>query len=403
MHPHLPRRRGSASGRLLPLAALLLAAQPVAAQLEGEPYAAAQLTYDSNLLRFRDADEAQAVSGKRERADTVQALRAGVALQYTLGLQRFYGGAEHRELRYERNEQLDHSEHRVLGGLQWQVAHVADGVLEAEEDKRIESFENRNSDALSLVTQRRLRSENRLAVTPDWQLQLDLTGERQRHSLESSRNYDRDEEAARVAVARTAPSLLNGGLSLEQRRGDYPEREPREGLAESYDQRTAELFAVWASPVSSLRVEIGHTRRDNEGENVEGFGAVTGSVSWDRGSDGKHQLRLEGFREIRSVEEVDANAVTETGVSLGLDWFVTAKTVLRTVGQWRHSDFAETSASAGHGRRDQDYSAELALQYKPLFWLSLQPLLALERRRSNRQDREYEDVRVGLELELRYD
>lgn len=374
-------------------------------KIEGEPYASAEVVYDSNLYRVADDREAIALNGSPEQSDTIFLYTVGAGLQYKIQSQRLYGGGEWRRQEFDRNSELDHDEHLLVGGLEWSLGPVTDGRIELREEERLESFRNRGNADLSIQTDRRAMADTRIAIMPEWLLQLKADTLSYHYSLERSRNYNLEEDGGRIALRRNSDSLVNLGVSYEYRDGRYPERGPNAGVPESYTQQTLQLTAEAKTPVSLLRAEIGRSDRQNEGLNVDDVSGVTGEISWRREQTDKHTLRLKAFRRVNSVDQVNSNAALETGFGGGVDWLIGANALLQADYEWSKSEFdGSPIGSLGLDQiEDRQQRAELSVVYRPVFWFSLTPELAYERTSSNRQVREFDDVRVGLIVEFRYD
>ncbi len=94
-----------------------------------------------------------------------------------------------------------------------------------------------------------------------------------------------------------------------------------------------------------------------------------------------------------------------TGFGGGVYWLIGANALLQADYEWSKSEFdGSPIGSLGLDQiEDRQQRAELSVVYRPVFWFSLTPELAYERTSSNRQVREFDDVRVGLIVEFRYD
>lgn len=391
------------------LLCLALAAWPLAAPaglLEGEPYVSFKLERDSNVFRFEDRAEAMAVSGDQELADTRRRYAAGMALQYSFGLTRLSLGGELRRVEYAHFEQLDHDSHRVYADADWQLGRVASGSLGVEQERRLESFADRDSDELSLQSDTRAHAAGTLALTPRWALQTRLDTRRLRNSSASSRNYNLDETSGSVGGVYLGLPVGTAGASIEYVRGRYPEREAAAGVTDRYDQLSVKLNGTWRpSGLSTLRLSAGHTRRDGAGGAAGDFSGFTGRAAYERRWSGKTTLHAELFRRVVSAGEVDANFIAQNGVGAGFDWQAATKLGVFGSYELRRDDYDGSPALdvGGDARRDHLQQAELGLEYKPVFWLSLTPSVAYEQRDSNRERRSYEGTILSLEVEARYD
>ncbi|HEX4871856.1 MAG TPA: hypothetical protein VFV27_06035 [Nevskiaceae bacterium] len=382
---------------------LLLPVAGLAGTLEGEPFLRYRVEHDSNLFRLESEAQAEQLTGDPERGDRLQVLGVGAALQYSWGLQRAFVGAEARRQRYQRNPQLDHSGHELQAGLDWQAGRALDGELRLDQEKRIQSFNEREDRALGFVEERRLEAAARLAVTPRYGFRAQVENRQSRNSLLRSRFSDLDENSLRLEALYTGEPVASAGLALDLAVGRYPARQAGNGVTREYEQIGLNLTSDWRpSGLSRLSGEIGQTFRDNDG-GEDDFSGLTGRLAYQRTVSGKTRLTAELFRRVESVEEIDANYVEETGLGLGLNWQAMSKIGLFGRYEWREAAYEGGTASADGGREDRIQQADLKLDWRPLTGFTLTPGLLYEQRDSNRALRSFEDVRLYLDLEARYD
>lgn len=402
--PGFALRKPRPWARLLAGGLVFSVASAAHAELEGEPYAAAKWTHDSNLFRVKNADEAESLTGQRQLDDDLLTLTVGAGLRYTMGIQQVYGGYEWNRLQYQRNDALDHNEHRGVFGANWKLGTTLKGTLEASDTTHAESFADRDNADLSLWKQRRVESDNRYSFMPDWEFQLKLDDARTRYSLESSNNYALDEGGVRYGIAQAGAARLNFGLAHEIRWGDYPNRSASEGLTEKYRQQSLLVSAEYGREPSRWHLELGQTWRNNEGLDVSNFSGPTGKLTWEYAYSVKTRGTLELYREVESVEELDANEEVRSGLRVGAEWLPTVKISVRGHVELSKDDYQGGGSDADTGaRKDHRRAASLALEYRPVFWLFITPSVEYDRRTSTEDDREFNDTMGMLEVKFRYD
>lgn len=392
-------------------AALVLAMWTAAAGaglLEGEPYAGIELRFDDNLFRFSGRDEALATRGDPQLSDWRSQIRLGAVLQYSLGLQRVVAGAQWQRNRYRHASELDHDAHEAGVEYLWAVGRVADGRLRGRWRDQLDYFEDRDTANPGFRRSLELNALGRLHVTPRWRTELEADAQRVRHSLPESRNFNRDERSLRVGVAYQIRDFSYLGVSLRIGRGDFPERavDPAGRIAHAFDERGVALaFERVISGVTTLTTELGYTRREHEDAPGLDFGGATGSLRWRRRYSGKLDSELSLFRQIDSVEERDANFRLREGVDWRLRWRFSPLLSARLRGELARLDYRGSPALAAGGQRRRDRSRQLeaGLDWQILWWLKAGIDAAYEARESNRDDRDYVDRRIGVNLEARYD
>lgn len=392
--------------RRLPAVFLLACAGTAqAALLEGEPYVAARIEHDSNVLRYSDAAEAQALRGDPQRADTYQTYTAGAALRYTLSLQRFYLGAEARRTRYQDFEDLDHNGGEWGAGWDWRIGTPWSGRLRYKFTRDQESFNGRDLADPGDLRTRDLEATAGVDITPRWRVETSLRSLRSRYSAALSQDLDLDEDRSGLALVYKRGFFSRAALAVEHSRGRYPEREASSGLIDRFDQTELRTeLGYTPSGLSNFEARLGHTERDNGGLAARDFSDATGLLAYTRTFSGKSFARAELFRRLYNVEEFDANFVRQDGLALSLDWQLSSFLTLIAKGEWIGEDYLGTPVLVtGARRHDQVDSASLKLRWKPFFWLSLSPELRHEARDSNRADRRYTSNIAAFTVELRYD
>lgn len=383
----------------------LLFSLPAFAALEAYPYVSTTVEHDDNVYRYRDGAEALADNGTSRRADTLQRYAAGLVADYTTGRQRLFIDGEARSVRYDRFDTLDHDGHDVSGGLDWALGSAVNGQLKLRDERGLQSFATRssgNQPGLQDNTTGSLSAN--LRVLADYELRSRVQGERLRHTRAASRGEDRDESAVALGAAYLGRDQGSVGFEVALASGEYIERSPAEGVTEDFDQVTYELVATWMpSPISTFKIEGGVTDRDNHGINVRDYSGGTGAFSYVRNISPKTSLRFEARRRAQSVEQQDANFVVLTGGELGADWNATPKILVGGSYFYQDDKYQGSPAFEAQGdRKDQSQGLRLRLRYIPLDWLVLTPEVAWEDRSSSIDTEEYDDLRVSLELRLRY-
>ena len=388
--------------------ALLLPVPPVAAVLEGEPYVGVELLYDDNLFRFRDEAEALATRGDDRLEDLRRQVHAGAALQYSWGLQRVIVGGEWRRISYQHASEINHDAWEAGATADWQVARVVDGQLQLRHRRELENFEDRDTATLGFRRRLEMDSVTRLKVTPRWRGELTTNLERVRNSLDGSRGSDRDEYGASLGVTYEILRFTRMGASLKWLRGDYPERDvdPNGRVAHRYEESgLALVFERVPSGLSTIQSELGYTRRTHPSAPALDFEGVTGRLLYRREVSGKLVSETEVFRRINSVEEADANFRLQNGLLTRLRYRWSPKLEALASAEFHIADFdgSPALAAAAEAREDRVGILQFGAEYRWLWWLRLSADLSWERRDSNRDERSFDDRRLAVQAEVRYD
>lgn len=390
---------------ILLAAGAVLLSMPARATLEAYPYVSATVEHDDNVYRYRDGAEALADNGTRKRSDTIGEYAAGLTADFAYGRQRAFFDGEARKFKYDRFSSLDHDGHSVSGGMDWELGSALNGRFKLSDERRIQNFATRSSNnQLGLQKDSSGSLTANLRVLADYELRSRVTGERLRHTQSFARNEDRDETAVALGAAYLGRDQGSVGFEVEFASGDYVERGPAEGVTEDFDQVTYELVSTWVpSPISTFKFEGGATQRNNNGINVRDYSGATGALSYVRTISPKTSLSFEALRRTRSVEQQDANYVVLTGGDLGAEWNATPKIVVKGSYFYNDEQYQGSPRFEAQGdRKDRSQGLNLRLNYIPVDWLVLTPQLTWEDRSSSLASEEYDDLRVSLELRLRF-
>lgn len=353
--------------------ALLLAQPPaLAVTLDLSPFAEVGVEYVRNLLRVETPEQAAAESptGDRRTSDTVRRASGGLTFEADHGRQSIDLTGQLTREDYVHFEQLDHTGYQGLVAWQWGVGRLVDGVLGWRAVRELDDFDNRDGAELNFQVRRELRAGAGLAITPRWRAELEWRGDRSENTLADRQRFDREERTVDLAVLYVAEPVLRVGLGAQTRAGDYLRRNAANApdLATRYDDTTVDLRATWApSGISELDVRLGRTRRDLEPVQDQGFTGTTGRVIYRRTISGKTRASLEVYRNLFSVEDVDANFLEDTGVRLQASWQALAK--LRLTGFAGYVDRSYEGGvpqAGGEQRREFSRTGGVTLRWQVL-------------------------------------
>ena len=154
--------------------------------------------------------------------------------------------------------------------------------------------------------------------------------------------------------------------------------------------------------MSTFRGRLGYTRRDNSGAGDRDFNGVTGELAYVREISGKTTAVLQVFRQIYSVDNVDANFLREVGGQVQLRWAYSPNLGANVIYRHAEQDY-ESLPGFSDSRKDirDELTAELVFQ--PFQVMSFIFNLTAESRDSNQPSESFESLRGGLALRLSLD
>ena len=386
-------------------------ALPAWAVVEGEPYLKLRHARTNNLF---DAPSSPDAAVQRPRvSETQQIVTIGGVLQYTWGLQKATANAEAARVLHDDADDLDHNTHVVGAGLDWQIARLWEGRVAAERRREQERFADRDNVTLGLLDRTTADVSVRWKPTPRWALEPSLGVRDVAHKRETSRDADRDDVVVGLQGLYTGNPVATVGVGVDVTTGRFPNRrgQPQRfgTIGDGFQQTDAYARVDYRfSGLSTVQAELGYSWRDTRGlaDDVVArdlTGAI-GRIQYLRQHSALTQLRLELFRALDSVEEVDAVSAERTGFVADLSYLPTRRVRLQGLYRYERLDFLGGGFDlVQEAREDRVDAYRVALRYQPLFWLGISGGVESERRRSNREDRSF-DTRLGfIELEARYD
>lgn len=368
------------------------------------PYVEAGLGYESNVFRVEDQAEAQAILGTSQRNDTKRYGALGLAAELPYSRQRLTLAGEVSEVRYDRFEQLDHSENQLRGALEFEIGNFFNGTASYQRTRILGDFGNLDVAEPNFVTESEPRLEIFFEATPNWRLRNVLSRRQRDNSLSSQRSFNIEENLASLEVQRLGRpgSLL--GIGAEVIDGSFPQREPGGLFANDFIQTTGFASAKWRySGVSDFNGRLGYTNRDNSGGGSRDFSGVTGRFGYNYAASGKSRLYFALSRQIYSVENVDANFIRETAATGRWTWNYSPKLEANLELRHAQQDFESPAGTTTQDRSDTLDVATAGLTYSPFRVMALILNLGGERRDSNETGQSYEAFIAGLALRLTFD
>lgn len=375
----------------------------VAGALGIAPFVEIGTSHDSNLFRLDDDTDTRSRTGGVARSDTITRGSIGAAVAWPISRQRVVVGGQVSEVRYNRFSQLDHSEHQARAALEFEVGPAVTGTVSYRRERRLDDFGNRDTTRSDFIQESHPQIETFIDVAPSWRVHTRAGQLRLDHSLESQDAFDREENSLLLEVQRLGLPGSVFGTGVEYTDGKYPGRNADELLSREFTQATAFASSNWRySGLSTFTGRLGYTERDNSGGGNRDFSGITGNLGYVRTISGKTQASVEIFRQIFSVDEVDANFARDTGVLAQLLWKYSEK--LGLTARLRHFN-REFQGLPGFSDTREDEIDELTaeLLYQPSPLLALVFDVAGENRDSSEPDESYDALRVGLALRLTLD
>lgn len=400
--------------QLLCLALLALAGKAVAAprQLpqipEGEtlyPYVYGGVTYDDNVFRVADQQEAQAQIGTTQMDDTITHYGAGLRIKEPISLQTIRLDAAIEQVNYHEFDNLDHAAGNGLLAWDWEIGRLFDGTLSHSYTRDMSDFTEFRQPIKDMRTSNVTHFDGGYHILPAWRIVLG--GENRDIDYEEQNFLDRQEVMgfSELQYATTADSYV--GLRAQHTNADLEQTMSSGGMAidNDYKENEYSLVVGWQGTSKSyLEGRAGYTRRDPDGNTQSDFSGVTARLLHLWQITPITSLETSIYRETNALDYQISSFVISNGVSLKPALQITPATRLYARLAYRQDDFkGEVRDSSGtiisdRGREDDVALARLAMDYGVFTDLNL--LLGVEygNRDSNRSNADYDYTQVLAEV-----
>ena len=361
------------------------------------PYGIAQLEYNSNIFSLSSREEALAQNGDGQRADRIQRYIAGIDASLPLSNQNLKAKVEGRRLDFAHYNRLDHNEYLLSGGADLRFSRSIDGLLNYQQERRMASFEDRKSTALTLETERVGRAGINFDITPEWRLETGLKSRELDSPLADFPDFRLQENTVSSALKYLVKDAVDFGGYAEYVSGRF------DGVLDNgkFHQQSVALTAGYSiKNFSRIASQFGYTQRKDLGVSGK-LSGLTGELSYHRELTGKTSADVQVFRRVRSYVG-GASSVKESGAYLTMGWKATPKTSLTGSYQFTRGQFQESTPQANNlQRRDNTQLARLKLSYQMLPWLAVAPYAGYQVRDSKLDIDSFHTAYGGIELQAR--
>lgn len=396
--------RGLRLANVALVAGIWLVTLPAAAQVKWAPYVGVSYLYDTNLFRASDETRSEGFASGSERSDSITTYDAGLALSYALGQQQISVRGSASQARYDRNEQNDFEGYTSGADLAWTLGPALSGGVAYGKSRSLRDFETlMGANQRVLVDSTSLSANAGIAVGSQWRLGLNAGQSTTRNASASRRSDDREDVSAGVGLDYLGFGRWSVGVSVGGSRGEFPEREPVEGVSEEFEQIEYRVNTQWKpSGISSFSLGVGRSERTDDGLMESTFSATTGDFGYQRRISAKTGLSLAVTRSVSSNDQQGANFVVNTGGSLALSWAATQRLNAGLQLGLFEENYEETPSLdvEGTARVDLVRSGTLSLGYAATKWLALSSSAGYQKRTSNGTSAEFDATQISLSARL---
>lgn len=381
----------------------------LAAEENADVYAFSKLSRVSNLFRLADDTEALNVLGTTNRDDTLTTIGVGGHLKIPVSRQRYTIAGELRRTNYNSFDQLDNSNGEIKAIWDWQVGSLWSGQLGYDYREAISDFTEFQQQVKDTQKRNRAYFSGTFHFHPRWWATVGL--DTFDTSFDRRSTLDRRESSVFGEVLFATRADTRVGISVRETNGDLNALEDIDPGASTqfinndYDESVINAVAIWeVSGISTLRAELGRTKRDHDQVSGRDFSGVTGRVAYQRQVSGKTDVEISVFRGTTTRDEVSSLVVTQ-GFSIKPQWRITPKLRFDGTLSYEEGDFEGSASDAVNFnavRRDEVARFRGSLNYQFKRKISFFVGINNESRDSNQANAEFDfySVDVGARIRL---
>lgn len=307
------------------------------------PYVRGLYGYDSNLFRLQNEEEAMAVLGTTDTAESYRTLAAGMDVNLRVSRQAFKVHGEVNQTRFNQYSNLDYQGRNVFLKWDWVVGNAAKGNLGVSETLTQASYTNVKKPVSNLIRVRRNFFDGAFKMGSAWQAMLGLEQLNVNNNAAILQTQDATVDSVDAGVQYTTSKGSKIRWITLRSEGKYPNRQvvtmaPVDNGYRQWDNGVAGSWILTDKTLLSGR--LNHTRRSYRDVPQRNFSGLTGLLSADWAVSDKTTLRALVHRDIGAIENDTASYSLNQGLAFGAEWSPTVKLAFNT--QLSHDNIAYT-------------------------------------------------------------
>lgn len=373
-----------------------------------KPYVGTSLSYDNNLLRLSDEVSAQQAAGKNTKADFIKQIRAGMDVDWQVSRQHLLLKANVNQNWFETYSDLDYLGYDILSQWNWTIGSKLQGELGYSNKVTLGSFSQLNQLISNSQTVAKYFANGSYQFMPDWYIHGGFSHDDLSYSATSRQVSNRSEDTGEIGIKYINAQKNLLGLKINLTQGSYPKRSFSNTsiLDNGYSRNSYELDWVWNYSVKTrLDGNIGYTHQDYDHLSIRNFDSLTahGNIFWE--ATGKTSFLFSGWRDIVQAETLTSSFMLRQGLRLTPSWSATPKVQLSMPVSYEQQDYLGESGLVVTGatvRQDEVALVGLNVGYKPMQNTEISVFTQYEDRSSNNPFRSYEDISVGMNLQVNF-
>jgi len=378
-----------AAGALVPPKALALWDDKL------ELFVSESVTHDDNVFRVSSGVDLAPVLGTSSKGDTYQTTSLGFNFDVPVARQRFRGGLNWNDARYERFSFLDLTGRNGRAEWLWQLGNDLSGQMGYSETLALASLANIQGGVQSttpnpLLTRRAFFNAAYL-LTPRWRFQGEASRRKQSNEAPAFQANDVIVDGGGLAVSYVSPANNQIGLSMGVEEGRFPNQQ-LSLFDNAYRQQRVAVVTDWTiTGHSRVRARVGRVSRSHDRSPQRDFEGAAFHAEYDWKPTGKLTLTAVALRDISAVEEVNTSFVLVEGVALRPTLRLTENVNVQGNFEYSNRDYlGDPLLGSTPVRSERVRAAGLTVAYRPLRTVTLEIAMRRESRSSSVVSGDYE-------------
>lgn len=336
------------------------------------PYVRGLYGYDSNLFRLQNDQEAYAVLGTSNTAESYYTLAAGMDMNFRVSRQVIKAHAEYNQTWFGKYSMLDYDGRDAYLKWDWLLGSVARGDVGIAETLTQASYSNVKQPVSNLIRTRRNFFNAAIKLDNPWLVKFGAERTVSDNNASVLQEQDATVDTVNAGVQYSTRKGSTVELISQRSDGQYPNRQVV-GLApidNDYLQWDNGVAVGWA-PTEKTQVtgKLNYTQRNYAEVPQRDFSGLTGLLSMDWMVTDKTALKASVHRDIGALENDTASYALNQGIAFGADWKPTAKLAFNT--QLRYDDISYAGdpgfvLSTAPAREDRLTTLQAGVQYSVL-------------------------------------
>ena len=364
------------------------------------------ISYDSNLFRLSDQADAQVAIGTSDKSDIIYRLGVGGKYELRKSRQKFIAEINVTEYKFQDFDDLDNTSNDLRGEWQWQVGNNWDGDLGLAHRRYLENFANFQRYVRDMVEQDRLYASANYLLSSRLKLTLDADRYDTEHSEQARNVLDSKINNTAFTVNWITPSQNTVGLQYRIADASFPNRDTigTTSVDNSYKEDEMSVVVHWTlSGLSQIFARLGYTERKFDELPTRNFSDPTWRLTYLWRPSGKAALEVATWRELSQFQDLTANYVRVTGLSVAPTWSLTPQVALRGRVLYETRNYVGDSGIGPvlQRREDKDRVFQISALWTPLRLTELALTLESGKRTSNQVFADYNYDAISI-LATRY-